>query len=103
LILVEHYDVSVERRTPGGKKELKRLKRNGFIPGILYNQGESIPVSVEEDQIKSILNNGGEDVLLNLHFNGSDIKAVVREVQRDPVTKDIQHIDLMPLKGEYLH
>jgi len=101
---VEYYNVDVKRRQVAGKGEIKRLKDSGYIPGVLYSNGSSIPVSVELDKVKEFLNKNGQGATLNLHFNGSDIKAKIREVQRDPMNSDeIKHVDFMPVEDKYLH
>jgi ribosomal protein L25 (general stress protein Ctc) len=103
-VQLEYYDVDVQRRQVAGKGEIRRLKDDGYIPAVLYEHGSSVPVSVQLDKIKDFLNKNEEDAILNLHFNGSNIKAKIREIQRDPVnTDEIKHVDLMPVEEKYLH
>lgn len=100
---MDTFNVNVEGRLLGSKSDIRKLKDNGFIPGVLYSEGTSTPISLEEDQVRHILNKNGEDVLLNFNFKGKEIKAQIKEVQRNPVSQDILHIDLMPLDNKYLH
>ena len=98
------FDVNAFDRTPGGKGYIRRLKGQGYIPGVIYNNnGESIPVSIESESIKRILNNNKEEIFLDINFRGEHIRTTVREVQRDPLSGDIQHIDLMPVGKKHLH
>lgn len=91
------FSVNAEKRVPAGKGPIRRLKREGFIPGILYSEGDSIPISLEAVELKNILNKHGNDVYLNLNIEGKPMKVKVQEVQRDPVNlDDINHVDLMP-------
>lgn len=94
--------VKATKRTAGSKGSIKKLKSQGFIPGVLYSGNGSIPISVEEDTIRHIMDKSSGEVLLNVQIDGNAVTAKVQEVQRDPVTLDIKHIDLMPVSGEHL-
>ncbi|MCX7923382.1 MAG: 50S ribosomal protein L25 [Clostridia bacterium] len=100
---MEAYDLNVEKREVLGKGAVRKLKNEGFIPGVLYNDGSSIPIAVEEEQIRHIVGRYGTEVFLNLDFDGTPIKVMIKELQREPVNKEIQHIDLMPVEKNILH
>lgn len=96
-------DVSVEKRILGNKGTIRQLKRDGFIPGIIYSDGDSLPISLKEEQIRSFLQHKGEDQNLTICFDGKPIVTRIKEVQRDPVTLDLKHVDLMPVTPSVLH
>lgn len=100
---MESFELNVQKRNISGKGEIKKLKNEGFIPGILYNQGEGIPVSLELDAVQKLLDKEEEDIVLDINYNGVHMKALVKEVQRDPITQEIKHVDLMPVGGDVLH
>ena len=95
---MEAFDVNIETRELGGKALVRRIKKEGYVPGILYSSNGSIPISLEEDTLRGIFNKHGEDVFIRLVHNGNPVMTKVKEVQRDPVTQDIRHIDLMPVE-----
>jgi large subunit ribosomal protein L25 len=68
-----------------------------MIPGVLYRENESIPITFSRDEIKPILDKKGKDVLLNIDFNGQKIRTKVQEIQRESINDEILHVDLMPL------
>lgn len=100
---MDTIEVNVEKRTLAGKGTIKKLKTEGYVPGVMYSGNESIPIALEEDLMARILNRHGQDVFISARLNGSTIKTRIQEVQRDPVTQDIQHIDLMPVESQTLH
>ncbi|MCX8131640.1 MAG: 50S ribosomal protein L25 [Clostridia bacterium] len=100
---MESFDISVEKRNDTGKSAMRKLKNEGMVPGIIYNQGAGIPIILEEHELRNILDKKGEGIILNFELNGTKVSAKVKEVQRDPINQDIQHIDLMPLDGGILH
>lgn len=100
---MDKFDMPVEKRLTGRKGEIRKLKHEGLVPGILYSEDANIPISLEEHKLSYILDKYGNDVFLNLDLDGRIIKAKIKEVQRNPVSKDIKHIDFMPVSGEKLH
>ena len=100
---METFEVHVEKRFAGTKSYIRQLKREGFVPGIIYSAAESMPISLKEDEIRSFLQHQGESQLLTIAFDGKPISTKIKEVQRNPVTQDIQHIDLMPVEPGVLH
>lgn len=100
---MDAVDVNVHERA-AGRVEIKRLAREGFVPGILYSHGDSTPIALELDTLRRILDKKGDTgLVLDTYFNGEHLKAMVKEVQRDPVTQEIKHVDLMPVDGGVLH
>jgi len=95
--VMEEFELNIEKRTKLGTLASKKVKREGKIPGVLYQGDESIPISLIEDEVKPIVDRNGNDVLVNVNMNGKRIKAKIHEVQRKPITDDILHVDLMPL------
>lgn len=102
---MEVFDIDVQNRTRVGTAAVKKVKREGMIPGVLYQGKESVPINFKESDIRPILDKSGNDVLLNVNLNGRLIKARVQEVQRQPLSDEIVHVDLIPLdnKEQNLH
>ncbi|NLP15063.1 MAG: 50S ribosomal protein L25 [Clostridium sp.] len=94
---MEEHDISVKNREKSGTSAVRKIKREGMIPGVLYQDDKSIPITFMRDEIKPILDKKGKDVLLNVDFNGQKIKAKIQEVQREAINDEIIHLDLMPL------
>jgi len=97
-------NVSVRHRT--GKEIAKKLRRQGFIPGIIYGpETDPIPLTVKGNELKKILfRYRGEQVLFNLILedNGSSLQkmALVKELQYHPVTDEIIHVDFYEISME---
>jgi len=85
-------------REKAGKEYAKKLRRNGFVPAVLYGpETATLPLEVETKSFLSLLRGGlGENVIVTLLLDDkkdSQRKVLVREVQRDPVTGAILHLD----------
>ncbi len=71
-----------------------RLRKKGYIPGVIYGQEhESTPIMIEGKSLNRLLREAGENVFFEIAMENDMRPVRLREVQRDPVTKDIVHID----------
>lgn len=71
------------------------LRRKGLLPGVLY--GEKIKntlFEISEMELASELAREGSSGICNVHYGNEEFTAIVKEVQKDPVTRKIIHIDL---------
>src|SRR3989344_4447343 len=80
-------------RTELGKKT-KALKNQGQIPAVVYGPGEkNISLAVEEKEFKKVLKTAGESSLVELLVDGVKKPVLIHEIQKDPVSDKIIHID----------
>lgn len=118
------YDLKAEPRKELGKKSVKALRKEGKIPAVLnggkivelpYNgelkDGEKI-VAIDEKRglITTDVTVAVEDVRkliyspdifeINLELNGETRKAVLKDLQFQPVKDDILHIDFLEVLPE---
>ena len=85
----------VTRREPAGSRSVRRLRREGIVPGTVYGGGKD-PVSFQIDArlLRNTLAHAG--AVLNLQIDGSGAEPVVlKERVRHPVSGDTMHIDLL--------
>jgi large subunit ribosomal protein L25 len=87
--------LSAQKRETSGKGPARRNRESGVIPGIVYGpEIESFSVAVNEKDLHRALKRAGTtSFIYNLSVNGSENKVVLREIQRDPITSEIMHID----------
>lgn len=90
--------LKVKSREKVGKEYAKKLRRNGFIPAVVYGQKTpSLPLEIEDKSFSAILRGGvGENVLVTLSMDDEkdgQRKVLIREIQRDPVKGDVLHVD----------
>lgn len=86
--------ITVERRSEVGKGFARRARMAGRIPGVVYGpEIDPISVSVEEREFRTAMKDATRSSILNLKLNGKETKAVLRDIQRDPVTNRVLHLD----------
>ncbi|MBN2104569.1 50S ribosomal protein L25 [bacterium] len=91
-------NLSVELREDTGKQKAKALRRNGQIPATYYaHDQKTISLSVDTYSLRRLLQK--EINILNIAFpDGEKKKTIIRDLQRDPVTDELLHVDFMGIK-----
>ena len=90
--------LAVRRRTDTGKQGSKRTRADGDVPAVVYGEKqESVPISIGANDLRAALSTpSGRNVIIHLLLDGEDstARAVIREMARDAVTREILHVDL---------
>jgi large subunit ribosomal protein L25 len=96
--MADEIQLAVKPRTVIGK-QVNQLRRNGWIPLALYG-GHIQPSSLqaEERVLRAVLNKAGHNRLIRLDTgDGGPHVVVAREIQREPITGKILHVDLLEI------
>ena len=95
-------ELSVQRRDAIGKGPVRRLRRGGLVPAILYGGGTApLALAVAPAEVHRALHaRAGGGVLVNLRVAGEaePRPAVVRELQFHPVRETLLHVDLQAVR-----
>lgn len=79
----------------------KKSRRDGNIPGILFdNKSKQYIFNVKEVEFNRIISNNRCNNLLTLLINGKEKRALIKNIQRDVISKKILHIDLEEIKQD---
>ncbi len=96
---MQRKDVSLSSREATGKGPNRRLRSEGKIPAVIYGIGsepEKVALSGRDFE-RMMAKPDAQTAILNLkreNGNGAEENAIVRELQRDPLTRRILHVDL---------
>ena len=92
-------NLNLQKRNTNINNNAKKLRKVGKVPGILYSKElNSLLFEVGELDISREVRRNGEHGVLNLNVDGDRVTALIKEVQRDPVTNKIIHLDLQELE-----
>ncbi len=100
---MENRKLVAEPRTRIGSGESGRLRREGWIPAVVYGPGEdAMSIKVPTVEIETMLRQvGGEKLLIDMKIGKHTKLVTLQEVQRDPVSGKIIHADFLVLhKGQ---
>lgn len=83
-----------EPRTLTGKK-VKQLRVQDIIPAVIYGQkvDGAVTIQIERDVLRQTLRAAGGTSVVEIKVGSNAYNVVVREVQRDILTGEAQHVD----------
>lgn len=96
---MEQLELNATLREITGKK-VKRLRREGLVPGIIYGHGVgSVPLKFDAHDLELLVSQAGGSTLVKIFVEGTDepYTAIVRDVQRHILKRNVTHIDLQAL------
>jgi large subunit ribosomal protein L25 len=96
-------ELTIRRREGTGKQLAKRLRRNGTVPAVLYGGAKSETVAVDPRAVLRIIQgHAGSTQLLSLSFEGESgtRMAIIRDMQFDPVSEALLHVDLQEVRAD---
>lgn len=81
--------------------QAKKTRRSGKVPGVLYGHKlQNILFEIGEMELSKEILRGGEHGVLEINLNGSERRTLIKEIQREPVTHRIVHIDLEEINSD---
>ncbi|MDQ4071256.1 MAG: 50S ribosomal protein L25 [Actinomycetota bacterium] len=94
----ERPSLTVEERPERGSRPCRRLRRAGYVPGIVYGAGtEPLAFKVGARDLRIALQD--PSAVLDLEVGGGSARPViVKEEQRHPVRDEVVHVDLLQVR-----
>ena len=90
---MEDVVLNVEKRSLVGKKA-KRLQAEKKIPGVFYMGSENVTLQADEVPVRKLAGSHTTHVIKVKFQDGTERRAILNEVQYDPVVGHILHFDL---------
>lgn len=85
-------------RTEFGKGAARRARRAQMVPGVVYGHGETTHLDLPEHDLFLIVR-GNKNALVELKIDGTSQLALVKDVQRHPVKRNLLHVDFLAVKA----
>jgi large subunit ribosomal protein L25 len=94
----ERIKLQVQERERRGSADARRLRKAGYIPGVLYGNGKQPhAISVSERELRRVLTGaGGLHAILDVVLEGQKTThaSILKDYQQDPLRGHISHFDL---------
>ena len=98
----ERVKLEAQERDRTGTSAAARLRRDGFIPGVLYGRGKKPhAIAVPERELRSVLTGpGGRHAILDVVLQGQKTShaSILKDFQVDPIRSKITHFDLYEVR-----
>ena len=98
MTAVPESKLSLTARPTEGSRAVRRLRRKGLVPGVLYGgDGEPEAFAVEGRVLRNTLARAG--ALLEVSIDGgAGTPVIVKDLQRHPVRDEPVHVDLLRVR-----
>ena len=98
---MNEFEVIAQPRDALGTGASRRLRRTGMVPAVLYGGGrDTVAMSINEHRIKKQIENEAFAVhILVVKVGGEESQAVLKAVDRDPVTSRVTHMDFQRISA----
>ncbi|HYI38385.1 MAG TPA: 50S ribosomal protein L25 [Thermoleophilaceae bacterium] len=94
--MADRPSLTVEERSERGSREVRRLRRGGQVPGVLYGASHPDPVSLKVGaiELRRLLAEGA--ALFDIKIGGDkSVPAILKDRQDHPVRGDVMHVDFL--------
>lgn len=94
-----NVNLTASPRSEFGKGASRRIRRGGQIPAVVYGTGTALMhVTLPERELNLALRK--PRVVLNIEFEGQTYLTKPRDIQRDPVRLNLEHLDLLVISSQ---
>jgi large subunit ribosomal protein L25 len=92
---LETHILEASTRSKVGKR-VKQIRRLGQLPAILYGTGiEPQPIALDALETARVLSGITGSTLIDLNVGDDTHKVIIRDVQRDPISRQMVHVDFL--------
>jgi len=91
---MKSISIKCSKREVVGKKDAKRLRSEGLVPGVLYGGEEPIHFYAPEKEFKPIIYTP-HVYLINLDIDGTVYQSIIQDKQFHPVEEQLLHVDFL--------
>src|ERR671910_1679005 len=96
--MADNVDLQAKERSERGKNAARRLRASGMVPAVLYGgDGDATALAVPDKIVDYTLHHMGDNALYDIDLGSSGSTARIVDVQRDPVSGRLMHVDFAPV------
>lgn len=89
--------IAAEKRSQFGKGAARRIRRADKVPAVLYGHGND-PLHLTLPGHDTMMALKLSNAVLTLDVEGEEHLALAKDVQRDPIKRIIEHVDLVTVR-----
>jgi large subunit ribosomal protein L25 len=97
--VADNVDLQAREREGRGKNAARRLRASGMVPAVLYGDGDgsSTALAIPDKIVDYTLHHLGDNALYDIDLGSGASTARIVDVQRDPVSGRLIHVDFAPV------
>jgi large subunit ribosomal protein L25 len=92
---MKEVSIVANPRAKVGKGSARQTRMAGHIPAVVYGpEIDPVPISIDAKAFRAAVRGStGASTIFDLDVDGKKNKVVIRDIQRDPITSNVTHID----------
>ena len=96
--------LTAETGRTAGSRSSSRLRAEGRVPGVVYGLGrDAVAITLPWPELRRALSTeAGTNALITLDVDGERDLAIVKDLQRHPVRRNVLHIDFLRVDPDAL-
>jgi len=87
------FVLDAKLRDKTGKEACKKYRKEGYIPSIIYGQGENINILINGHTFKKIYPKLTRSTILNLNLENKKIDVLIKDYDKNSLKDQFMHID----------
>jgi len=93
---MQDLTIQAVNRPDKGSSNCRRMRRKGLVPGVVYGHGQQRNVALNFHDFNHVLHSmHAEHAVIKCTVDKDDLHVLIKDVQRNGVTHNIIHVDLM--------
>ena len=87
-------------RESGNKSAARKVRREEFLPGVLYGLKDNVSLKVNQKDFGKIMEKYGHNVLIGLSLEGDSVpkrQVILKDFQSHPLEKAWLHVDFLEI------
>ena len=90
--------LTAQPRAETGKGAARSLRAAGMVPAVIYgHHREPQPLAINARELERLLEHVSGSTIIEVTLDGTTARTLVREIQRHPIKRSVQHIDFQEL------
>ena len=97
---MEIAELNGKLRESGNKSAARKLRREAFLPGVLYGLKDNVPLKVNQKDFKKVMDKYGHNVLIGLTLEGDSVpkrQVILKDHQSHPLEDAWLHVDFLEI------
>lgn len=97
---MDSLKLSAQQREGSGSRQAQRLRKNGFLPCVVYDSaGKSFSIQINRHALEILLRNRqGQNLILDLEIEGDKArKVLLKDIQQDHIKDHLLHADFLEI------
>jgi large subunit ribosomal protein L25 len=93
------HTLDTVKREKTGKEVVKKVRKQGYIPAVLYGHKGNTNLSVKASDFEALFEEIGEHSIITLNIeNKEQTEVIVKDFQLEPVKRTVIHVDFFEIE-----